>query len=560
MPSIQVAFQGGGAKLIDMLPIAAAFQHCHRNEKINISALSGTSAGAICAALIATNCNFDALREFLKTRGPAEIAKIIPPQIEDLKQLRNSGWLKRSHLLYKNAGYLKDIVFAGRAAFKEDAFKQFIEKLLSYGDKDMKTVESVERNHMKLFITTSNIAESESYVHEKGLIADAVVDSCSIPFAFRSFSSLSATHLVDGGLCDNLPIDCLVKHSKAPVFAVFPEDRNDREEVNHILGYVLRLFSASINHSVKRSKERISQAFSIPVQSELSTFDFRGAIEKVRNDDWFDTNMRNQVQKIEDFANSYGNDLEGHYYRFVDVNDNDDYIESLEELTQNYCDMFEYKTGRFEVRVRSDQIIYDDNAKNHRPADTQIKTARLRVINPNFRYCRSALSIDPITNEALPTIWGARNLTRGVPIPIKVLALRKPAGSTKVGMACLIVFMEHMKHISVGDIIEIKDITYIRDGMKNLNKRTTDFFGMENPHERVVETAELILHYPSKLGTIELFNDRKRGNLQDADVTKMAFPEPDDFEDRLNIVRVGLTCQNVQKGQRFYCLAVPQRN
>ena len=60
-PKLQFAFQGGGAKFIAMLPAAAAISHFAKKGKIDISAVAGTSAGAICAALIAANCDFEKL-------------------------------------------------------------------------------------------------------------------------------------------------------------------------------------------------------------------------------------------------------------------------------------------------------------------------------------------------------------------------------------------------------------------------------------------------------------------------------------------------------------------
>ena len=52
-PKLQFAFQGGGAKFISMLPVAAAIKDLAAEEKISIATLAGTSAGAICAGLVA---------------------------------------------------------------------------------------------------------------------------------------------------------------------------------------------------------------------------------------------------------------------------------------------------------------------------------------------------------------------------------------------------------------------------------------------------------------------------------------------------------------------------
>jgi predicted acylesterase/phospholipase RssA len=559
VPSIQLAFQGGGAKLIDMLPVAAAFLECQRNRRIQITAVSGTSAGAICAALLANQSNFDTLREYLADRGTEHLRAIMPPEVEKLKQLSQSGWLRKATIFWQNASYLSGIIFGGRPAFNEQEYRVFIKKILSFGDPAIETFEMSKNKGLTLFINASDIARSESHVHVSGNIVDAVVDSSSIPFAFRSFSKLSVNHFVDGGLCDNLPVDCLVQHSKDPVFAVFPEDRDDTGEISNILTYVLRLFSASINHSVKRSKERVSKAFSKSVKTDLSTFDFAAAIARLGNAEWFESEKERHIEDIVDFANSYGGYNSDFDFRYIDVNQTEDYIESLEMLTNNYCDLFEYEVGRFEIRVICDELIPANGPElKRRPADTITKIARLRATSANFRYFKSAMNIDPATGEPLPTLWTAFNVTTNKAIPIKVLALKKSAGSLKVGVACLVVFVDHSQHLSLGDVIELRDTAYIRDGMKALNRGQQDFFGLENPHARTVKMAELVLTYPARLGDIRLLNHPSRSNIPDLAVTPIAFTWDEQRNRGQNMRTLGLRCHDVETGQQFYCMALPQ--
>jgi predicted acylesterase/phospholipase RssA len=52
IPNVQLAFQGGGAKFAAMLPVADAFVTAQASGDVKIKAVAGTSAGAICAALV----------------------------------------------------------------------------------------------------------------------------------------------------------------------------------------------------------------------------------------------------------------------------------------------------------------------------------------------------------------------------------------------------------------------------------------------------------------------------------------------------------------------------
>lgn len=70
MNKIRVAFQGGGAYLSVMLPMAHAFSNtCSPNSKyrvMELDSVSGTSAGSIAAMLLVSNCDFETLRETMK--------------------------------------------------------------------------------------------------------------------------------------------------------------------------------------------------------------------------------------------------------------------------------------------------------------------------------------------------------------------------------------------------------------------------------------------------------------------------------------------------------------
>ena len=118
-PDIQIAFQGGGAKFITMLPVAAAFQACERAGVINIKSLAGTSAGAICAALIAAECDFDQLRTYLISAGPAHVNKLMGDDYKKLRQVVDANWAERIPLLFSSASVLKSIFHKGTPILNE---------------------------------------------------------------------------------------------------------------------------------------------------------------------------------------------------------------------------------------------------------------------------------------------------------------------------------------------------------------------------------------------------------------------------------------------------------
>jgi predicted acylesterase/phospholipase RssA len=85
IPRVQLAFQGGGAKLLAMLPVAHAFSDCVHHEKIiEISAVAGTSAGSICAGLLAKNCDFNKLRGFVIEDSPQLLRDLLPAHTQSI--------------------------------------------------------------------------------------------------------------------------------------------------------------------------------------------------------------------------------------------------------------------------------------------------------------------------------------------------------------------------------------------------------------------------------------------------------------------------------------------
>ncbi|MCQ1856249.1 patatin-like phospholipase family protein, partial [Neorhizobium galegae] len=64
--AVQLAFQGGGARLSAFFPAIMALQELGRAGVIAVKRVSGASAGAIAAAFFAGRANIPALIEFCK--------------------------------------------------------------------------------------------------------------------------------------------------------------------------------------------------------------------------------------------------------------------------------------------------------------------------------------------------------------------------------------------------------------------------------------------------------------------------------------------------------------
>ena len=73
---IQVVFQGGGAKLCDLLAAAEAIEGLEKAGEIVIRRVAGTSAGAIAACLLASGQSIESVRERLRATGNRHLSRI----------------------------------------------------------------------------------------------------------------------------------------------------------------------------------------------------------------------------------------------------------------------------------------------------------------------------------------------------------------------------------------------------------------------------------------------------------------------------------------------------
>jgi predicted acylesterase/phospholipase RssA len=386
-----------------MLPVAHAFCACQEGEIIAISAVAGTSAGAICAALVAADCDFGNLRTYLKHKGKTHLNKLIPPDALTLAeriQVRNINIFDVFQSRYK----LSSISKKGMPMLNEEEFGAFLDNILtfcSHGDKEIETIPKT-----KLSITATNLSNSCGVTFSSGSIKKALRDS-ALPLLFRSFNYLSINHHVDGCLCNNLPVNCLLDDVSAPIFAVFAVETLDPTPPSTVFLYLLSLFAASINHNDQRSKGMISDAFHFPVKTNFSTFSFSKALDVFGDDDWYDREYTKAYDKIVDFVTSYGDVHNKRQYRFIDTKNISDYIKSLESATKDYGDFIKHKYAGLIVRNKLDK----SKGNLRRLADHVKRTARFEVTDKRFRYYRSAVSFAGGIS-AVQTVWHAFNKTK----------------------------------------------------------------------------------------------------------------------------------------------------
>ncbi len=283
---VQVAFQGGGARVADLLSVVEQLQSFERSSLLQVSRVAGTSAGALAAAVAACGGESAAkLRTYIRgnargivrtlagndsgeielctIRGARRVLSGAP--IIDTIALRNV--LTNCFQVAWHAG------LAARGKGEQDA--QWHKTSWTLGD--IRNLSGI-----RLIVLAADVVSREPivYSNDEMNVIEALVNSAAIPFVLRGYKALAANPTVDGGLCENMPSDTLRKDERefGQVLAVsFLSDDNakDRGKVpSSNFQFVGKLIQTAINSSVVRSLKPIPESNILRLKSSNSTLDF----------------------------------------------------------------------------------------------------------------------------------------------------------------------------------------------------------------------------------------------------------------------------------------------
>jgi predicted acylesterase/phospholipase RssA len=281
---LKIAFQGGGANLISLLECAAYLSKLEKDNKIEILEVSGTSAGSIVAGLIAMGIDL-------------EVSKI------KIKNQRKK--LIKSLKLPKVSKYVK--LLSGKPLLNINILHSFLEEIFIDDKHNTPTFNDIK---IPLTVIVTDLKTKRKSVFDKIgsgklSIVDAIASSCALPLVFRTHKSESK--FVDGGLCENLPIEELKKEKGVYNLAVgFIDTSTNIDNLSKdTQSYIGSLFSASIRAGVLRSELSASCDDIIKLHASVDLLDFEGAFDLLDN-----TETKDLVCKLTDEAISRLSDKE----------------------------------------------------------------------------------------------------------------------------------------------------------------------------------------------------------------------------------------------------------
>lgn len=268
---LKLAFQGGGAKLAALVECAAQIQELQRAGKVEIVSLAGTSAGSIVAALVACDFNFSIAKE--------RISKLFATLESDL--------LVERKFFSKTFGAVKN-VYNGETLYKPKALKNFVDGLFSEYI-DGSTVFSELELPLSVVVTDLSTRSKKTFSSQltpNEKVLESVVYSCFLPLIFHAHSS--STYYVDGGLCENLPVEEFDICDGIYNVAIGFDDEliETFDGFDGVKDYLERVISSSINHGVRRSENSVKCHAIIRLSPSVGTLDFKNAIDKLNEGVW----------------------------------------------------------------------------------------------------------------------------------------------------------------------------------------------------------------------------------------------------------------------------------
>lgn len=219
---------GGGCRAFAHLGVVKALQE----HGIYPSAIAGTSAGALAGAFLANSFTPDEIMDMLT----------------DKLNLKMFAWNKFEMGLIS----LKKI-------------KEFLQNNLPHKE--------FEELPIPFYITATNFSNGKQTIFSKGDMIDALVAACSIPGVFPPVFMDNIPY-VDGGLCNNLPIEPFID-KKSEIVGIYVNPIKLFKPNETVIEVMDRALHLALHQMVNQSGTGCFLYIEPPELNKFGIFDFR---------------------------------------------------------------------------------------------------------------------------------------------------------------------------------------------------------------------------------------------------------------------------------------------
>lgn len=468
---VSVAYQGGGARVLELMAACRACTSIQREDgSIKVTRVSGSSAGAIAAAMHATECDVD------------KIVRGLPSFKDKVNRLFPPSRLAKWKVLLRFT--------RGLPIYHEDDVREILIEIFSMGGVDAtRPVKELVKKGYELRILRSDVkANASDNVDETSayFLVDALVDSAAIPFVFRTPKTSENPELLDGGLFQNLPTRAAAKqlkpHQTVLAFSFAKEDWT-REKNISLLEYGKAILNSLIDERVEGAIEGIKKDNVLLLKRRRSTLDFSSIFSNDAYETFLD-DIADTKDSIHSWTRSrYGpNGTDWHSAHATDV------ASAAEQMRIHALDFFETnKSKEYFPRLITQQTTYESLRSNN-PDSIQLEIHLDGDRNPGLQFLEFKYMPD---SEVAPlrkvdvTVQDANgNARKALLLPFRI---DSPRGITT--LLCL------DKPLAPGDNITIRKIEQIYNGLARYEREGMCWQTVRLTAGKIPEMMQIISHF-----------------------------------------------------------------
>ena len=250
---IQLAIQGGGAKITHLLAALEAVQSLQRRGIVRVTRIAGTSAGAIAGALLA-GVDMQRARDVFEAHRD-QLLRAFPPTTARFR----AAWCLLTQRPFWDAAPLRRVLV----------------KLLA-------PRERLGDLAIPLVIVAADLTNMRPCVYDQPHepLISSLMDPAGIPYVLRTPPGRGREAyriVVDGGVCENLPSDQLAySPEQGEVVGITFSTSRDGTPLCGLLDFARALLETALNTSVLRAQLALGPN-NFVIRTEAGSFDFARA-------------------------------------------------------------------------------------------------------------------------------------------------------------------------------------------------------------------------------------------------------------------------------------------
>ena len=521
---IQLAIQGGGAKICALLAAMEVVQKLQRDKKLIVKRIAGTSAGAIVGALFAAGIDMAVVRERLRGVPLSKVPQMFPaPGLNLFTKLARGRPLWGTQFL--------------------------VDELVRFLEKKARVVtfrELQEQYKTELLVVAADLTESGKIVYgaldDEGRapnkkIIEAILDSCGLPYCFRTWNKSGSAVIVDGGICENLPSDELLpyEHQDGPVIGISFDTRRGRAPDNW-KDFSIALLDTAMNNSMSRAKLRLGtgRVFSIP--TEIGTFDFEKALTEGLADPEYD--------RVSSLASDFFNSLIDAQNKRTQTITREAWEEQNTLMMSTLGEVYKKQHEKSRLRYKHCSLVLEANSLEGDETVSDYISYRLKFETLDDPIYCHAVSLSETENHAT---FGQSDFyvldPNGVKIDMRKVPIRDPEFSSEPRL--LLFFLPPLKPKSGTYTMVVRDV--IKDAVKPLREgRQDELVFAPLRASGIIDQIDLVLLWPKARGTAVMMP--KQGEAAGRAMSSLEltnYPTPARFN------AVGWTGQSLDSRQEF---------